>query len=52
MHVFRTLNEVREYTEQWLADYNQEISHDSLGGMTPDEFRLQNEPATSDLVWH
>lgn len=52
MHVFRTLSEVREYTEQWLADYNQKIHHDSLGGLTPAEFRLQNEPATSDLAWH
>lgn len=25
MHVFRTLSEVRKHTEQWLADYNQEI---------------------------
>lgn len=25
MHVFRTLNEVREHTEQWLANYNREI---------------------------
>jgi hypothetical protein len=35
MHVFRTLNEVREHTEQWPADYNREIPHDSLGGLTP-----------------
>ena len=32
--------------------YNNEIPHDSLGGLTPAEFRLQNEPATSNLVWH
>lgn len=42
--LFRTLSEVREHTEQWLADYNQEVPHDSLGGLTPAEFRLQNEP--------
>ena len=38
--------------KRWLADYNNEIPHDSLGGLTPAEFRLQNEPATSNLVWH
>jgi putative transposase len=32
MYVFRTLREVCEHTEQWLADYNREIPHDGLGG--------------------
>lgn len=52
IHVFRTLNEVREHTEQWLADYNREIPHDSLGGLTPAEFRIQNDPAASSYSWH
>lgn len=52
MHVFLTLNEVREHTEQWLADYNREIPDDSLGGPTPAEFRLQNGPAAPGLPWH
>ena len=52
MHVFRTLNEVREHTEQWLADYNREIPHDSLGGLTPAEFPSQTDPATSSCSWH
>lgn len=38
MHVFRTLTEMRENTEQWLADYNREIPHDGLGGLTLIEF--------------
>lgn len=25
--------------------------HDSLRGLTPAEFRLQNDPATSNLAW-
>jgi hypothetical protein len=33
---------VREHAELWLADYNREIPHDSLGGLTPAEFRMQN----------
>ena len=40
MYVFRTPSEVRERTERWLSDYNQEIPHDSFGGLTPAEFRL------------
>lgn len=52
MYVFRTLTEVREHAERWVADYNHEIPHDSLDGLTPVEFRLQNDPATSNLAWH
>lgn len=32
LHVFRNLSEVREHAEQWLADYNIHIPHDSQGG--------------------
>jgi putative transposase len=35
MHVFRALSEVREQAEHWLVDYNREVPHDSLGGLTP-----------------
>jgi transposase InsO family protein len=52
MHVFRNLTEVREQAELWLADYNREIPHDSLGGLTPAEFRQQNDPATAGYGWH
>jgi putative transposase len=52
MHGFRTLTEVREHAERWLADYNNEIPRDSLDGLTPAEFRTQNDPATSYLTWH
>jgi putative transposase len=41
MHVFRTLSEVREHTEQWLAYFNQETPHDSPDGLTPAEFRFK-----------
>ena len=52
MHAFRNLGEVREQAELWLADYNTEIPHDSLGGLTPAEFRQHHEPETSNLAWH
>ncbi|CBA15193.1 putative isxcc1 transposase orfb (fragment) protein [Xanthomonas albilineans GPE PC73] len=52
MHIFRTLSEVREQTEHWLADYNQQIPHDSVGGLTPTEFRDQHQPQTSNFSWH
>lgn len=52
MHIFRTLSEVREQTEQWLADYNQQIPHDSLGGLTPAQFGAQYQSQTSNFSWH
>jgi putative transposase len=51
MHVFRNLSEVSEHAERWLADYNTEIPHASLDGVTPVEFRIQNDPQTSSLAW-
>lgn len=35
MYVFRNLTEVRQLTESWMAEYNDERSHDSLEDLTP-----------------
>jgi putative transposase len=40
MLVFQTLNEVREQTEKWLKEYNEERPRESLGHMTPRELLL------------
>lgn len=49
MHSFHTLSEVR--ARQAMADYNQEIPHGSLGGFTPFECRIPDNPDTSNLAW-
>ena len=36
-YVFKTLNEVREKTQQWIHDYNHHRPHKSLGYKTPME---------------
>lgn len=51
MYVFRTLNEVREQTERWLADYNEHIPHDALNDLTPVEYRIAHHPETSNYGW-
>jgi putative transposase len=52
MYVFKTLEEVRERTEVWLADYNEEVPHDALGDLTPAEFGVLHHPETSRNEWH
>lgn len=43
MYVFRTLNEVRELTEDWIREYNEERPHDALNDLTPWEYLMKNE---------
>jgi len=51
MFVFQSLDEVREQTEQWLKEYNEERPHDSLGDMTPREYLLTHKPEISTYEW-
>lgn len=51
LYVFRNLNEVREHTERWLNDYNEEIPHNALDGLTPVEYRQLHSPNNSSYAW-
>ena len=51
LYVFRNLTEVREHTERWLYDYNKEIPHNALDGLTPVEYRQFHSPETSSYAW-
>lgn len=53
-YVFRKLSEVREITDRWLPEYNEERPHESLGDLTPAEYRLtqQPNPGASKNDWH
>lgn len=44
MYIFQTLAEVREQTESWLREYNEERPHEALGNLTPREFLLTAQP--------
>lgn len=53
MYVFRYLSEVREITENWLTEYNEERPHESLGNMTPAEYLSKHlNQENSNLDWH
>ena len=45
MYVFKRLNEVRELTDNWIREYNEERPHDSLEDLTPIEYLSKYQPA-------
>ncbi|KYZ86143.1 transposase, partial [Alcanivorax sp. KX64203] len=45
MYVFRNLTEVRELTESWMTEYNDERPHDSLEDLTPWEYLAKHKRA-------
>ncbi len=51
MFVFQSLEEVREQTELWFKEYNEERPHGSLGDLTPREYLLTKMPEISLNEW-
>lgn len=52
-YVFNSLSEVREITEKWLIEYNEERPHESLGNLTPAEYLATHQnPEVSPLARH
>lgn len=45
MYVFRNLSEVRELTESWMTEYNDERPHDPLGDLAPWEYLAKHQRA-------
>jgi len=53
MYVFRYLSEVREITENWITEYNEERPHESLGNLTPAEYLSEHlTQENSNLGWY
>jgi putative transposase len=40
-YIFESLGQVREITERWITEYNEQRPHDGLGGIPPAMFRRQ-----------
>ena len=53
MYAFRRLSEVREITDHWIQQYNEERPHDSLGKLTPREYLMANSDRENSIsMWH
>jgi putative transposase len=53
MYVFKRLSEVRNTTEKWIDEYNEQRPHESLGNLTPREYMIiNNQQPDSTLMWH
>jgi putative transposase len=48
-YVFESLDQVREITAEWMREYNEERPHDTLDGIPPSEFRIQQTAGSSPL---
>ena len=46
LHVFNSLDEVREVTEEFAREYNEERPHEPLGDMPPTEFAARRAGGT------
>jgi putative transposase len=52
-YLFSSLLEVKEITEGWLKQYNEERPYESLGNIPPAEYLEINSPQNvSTFGWH
>lgn len=50
MYVFKRLSEVKEITAKWINEYNDERPHESLGNLTPTEYRASKQPMENPII--
>lgn len=48
-HWFTSLSEVKELSESWRKDYNECRPHSSLGGITPNEFKVRQKEINNNM---
>ena len=42
-YLFEDMDQLKEITEQWIEDYNENYPHQSLGGISPRKYLMQNQ---------
>lgn len=48
-YLIKSLDEIRELTEDWMQDYNYERPHDALNGKSPIQWALEKENIMSNI---
>lgn len=51
-YIFSILAEVREITENWLRQYNEQRPREALGDLASSEYLAINSPEVSTFDWH
>ena len=51
-YIFNNLTQVKEITETWLNEYNEERPHQALNNLAPMQFLAKHQPDFSNLQWH
>ena len=52
LYIFHKLSEVKEITNNWIKEYNEERPHTALGRLTPKEYRLNKYAENSNFNWY
>jgi len=52
MYLFKEISEVRDITNNWIREYNEERPHTALGRLTPREYRLNKCTENSNFNWY
>lgn len=47
LYLFRSLEQVRQLVAEWRSQYNEHRPHDSLGGLPPSVYAIENRKNTS-----
>ena len=51
-YLFNNLSQVRELTEEWMRDYNENRPHESLGDLSPKEYleNMRNQTEIKEVI--
>jgi len=52
MYLFKEISEVRDITNNWIREYNEERPHTALDRLTPREYRLNKCTENSNFNWY
>ncbi|NTW70586.1 MAG: transposase [Chlorobiaceae bacterium] len=50
VYVFKFLSEVREITENWMVEHNEEYPHESLENQTPAEYLAAHQKMENSIL--